>query len=66
MGIAAFEVPLVAIDGLLPPEFRVDFVFVDSQGYDHRIARGMRSVIERMRPPYDAGVPAGRNFGTWI
>jgi FkbM family methyltransferase len=51
MGIAALEVPLVAIDNLLPSELRVDFVFVDAQGYDHRIVRGMASVIDRMRPP---------------
>jgi FkbM family methyltransferase len=51
MGVAPQEVPLIAMDDLLPPQQVVDFVFIDAQGYDHRVLRGMRSTIERCRPP---------------
>lgn len=51
VGVAPQEVPLIAMDDLLPPEQVVDLVFVDAQGYDHRVLRGMRRTIERCRPP---------------
>jgi FkbM family methyltransferase len=51
MGIAPLEVPLVAMDDLLPAEQIVDFVFVDAQGYDHRVLRGMEKTIARCQPP---------------
>jgi FkbM family methyltransferase len=51
MGIAAVDVPVVALDDLVPVNLGVDFVFVDAQGYDHRIVRGMGSIVERSKPP---------------
>jgi FkbM family methyltransferase len=51
LGIAPLEVPLIAIDDLLPSDQAVDFVFVDAQGYDHRVLRGMAQTIDRCRPP---------------
>lgn len=50
VSVGAVEVPLVAIDDLLEPDARVDLVSVDAQGYDHRIVRGMRELIERCHP----------------
>ena len=51
LGIAPLEVPLVALDDLLPPDQMIDFVFVDAQGFDHRVLRGMAKTIDRCRPP---------------
>jgi FkbM family methyltransferase len=51
LGIAPLDVPLIALDDLLPAEQIVDFVFVDAQGYDHRVLRGMSKTIGRCRPP---------------
>ena len=51
MGIASLEVPLISLDDLLPSGQVVDFVFVDAQGYDHRVVRGMAKLVARCRPP---------------
>ena len=50
LGIAPVDVPLIALDDLLPPDEVVDFVFVDAQGYGHRVLRGMAKTIARCRP----------------
>ena len=36
-GIASLEVPLVAIDDLLPADLVVGGVMIDAEGYDHRV-----------------------------
>jgi len=51
VGIAGIGVPIVALDDLLPADQAIDFVFVDAQGYDHRVLMGMAKTIERCRPP---------------
>jgi FkbM family methyltransferase len=49
-GIASLEVPLVAIDDLLPSDLAVGGMLIDAQGYDHRVIQGMRRSIEQWRP----------------
>ncbi|HXN62190.1 MAG TPA: FkbM family methyltransferase [Acidimicrobiales bacterium] len=49
-GIASLEVPLVAIDDLLPADLVVGGVMIDAQGYDHRVIRGMKRSIDQWRP----------------
>jgi FkbM family methyltransferase len=51
VGIAGIGVPMIALDDLLPADQAIDFVFVDAQGYDHRVLMGMTKTIERCRPP---------------
>lgn len=50
LGVAPIEVPLVAIDDLIPPEREVDVVMIDAQGYDHRVVQGMTRTIAAWRP----------------
>lgn len=50
LGIASLEVPLVAIDDLLPADRPIHAAFLDAQGYDHRVIAGMRKTIRRWRP----------------
>ena len=49
-GIASLEVPLVAIDDLLPADLVVGGVMIDAQGYDHRVIHGMKRSIDQWRP----------------
>jgi FkbM family methyltransferase len=50
IGVGRLEVPMVAVDDLLG-ELDVDLVVSDAQGYDHRVLRGMATLIKRRRPP---------------
>jgi FkbM family methyltransferase len=50
LGIAATEVPMVALDDILPPLQPVHFVMTDCQGYDHRVLEGMGQTLRRWKP----------------
>jgi FkbM family methyltransferase len=51
IGIASVDVPVVAIDDLVPQSMAVDFVFIDAQGFDHKVIQGMTKMITRWLPP---------------
>lgn len=44
------RVPMLALDDLLPATLKSDIVIIDTQGYDHRVIRGMAKHLERCRP----------------
>jgi FkbM family methyltransferase len=43
------DVPMRAADGIVGDR-AVDVVFIDAQGWDHHVLRGLRSTIDRCRP----------------
>jgi FkbM family methyltransferase len=50
VGIAGLDVPVVALDDLLPDDAHVNFVSCDAQGFDHRVVSGASKLIARCRP----------------
>jgi FkbM family methyltransferase len=50
VAVGELDVPMIALDDLLPAHGRVDAVVIDAQGYDHRIIEGMTKTIDASRP----------------
>jgi FkbM family methyltransferase len=50
VAVAQVEVPMIAVDDLLP-YLLVDLVVIDAQGSDHRIVSGMTNLVDRCHPP---------------
>lgn len=50
LAVGSTEVPMVALDDLLPPSHPVHLVMTDAQGYDHRVLEGMTKTLRRWKP----------------
>jgi FkbM family methyltransferase len=51
VAVTSDQVPVVALDDLIPSDLDIGAIVCDAQGYDHRILSGLTDVLERCRPP---------------
>jgi len=49
-GVSAVLVPAVALDGFLPPGYRVDLIKIDVEGSEGLAVKGMQDLLARQRP----------------
>lgn len=51
LGVTEFAVTFRRVDDLVPPTAHVDFLKIDTDGYEAHVLRGARQTIRRCRPP---------------